>query len=125
MANRGGLGSLVGGLLSANLLGPQPATLPSPPLLSSAPTTTLQRVVKSLDSCDVKSQGMCCYFPEFCDPIARCISDPRPANVFELAGSLPKCMCPEGFEGDGRTRGSGCQSEPVRVCEWICVSESV
>eukprot|EP01056_Protomagalhaensia_sp_Gyna25_P005639 Protomagalhaensia_sp_Gyna_25__5638@NODE_790_length_2611_cov_27_842146_g621_i0_p1_GENE_NODE_790_length_2611_cov_27_842146_g621_i0NODE_790_length_2611_cov_27_842146_g621_i0_p1_ORF_typecomplete_len755_score100_24EGF_CA/PF07645_15/1_3e02EGF_CA/PF07645_15/8_6e08EGF_CA/PF07645_15/8_8e10EGF_CA/PF07645_15/3e08EGF_CA/PF07645_15/9_6e06EGF_CA/PF07645_15/2_9e05EGF_CA/PF07645_15/2_5e06EGF_CA/PF07645_15/1_5e10EGF_CA/PF07645_15/2_4e07EGF_CA/PF07645_15/2e05EGF_CA/PF07645_15/4e03FXa_inhibition/PF14670_6/19FXa_in len=115
MASRPLLGSLVGSLLSSNVMGPPPQSFPPAPAANGHPTTTLQRVVQNLDRCDVKAQGMCCYFPDFCDPLARCHSDPKPANVFELAGSLPKCLCPEGFEGDGRTRGSGCQN--VNECE--------
>lgn len=145
MAGRPLLGSMVGGLLSQNLLGPGsslapqlPFTNPQLPLGNAGPANAggttgstlipskLQRVVQNLDHCDVKSQGMCCYFPNFCDPIARCMSDPRPANVFELAGSLPKCACPEGFDGDGKSRGTGCTNINecelgLSMCEHTCV----
>eukprot|EP01055_Gregarina_sp_Pseudo9_P003782 Gregarina_sp_Pseudo_9__3781@NODE_392_length_2951_cov_23_251717_g369_i0_p1_GENE_NODE_392_length_2951_cov_23_251717_g369_i0NODE_392_length_2951_cov_23_251717_g369_i0_p1_ORF_typecomplete_len771_score163_19EGF_CA/PF07645_15/31EGF_CA/PF07645_15/1_2e09EGF_CA/PF07645_15/8_5e12EGF_CA/PF07645_15/2_7e08EGF_CA/PF07645_15/1_9e05EGF_CA/PF07645_15/3_9e05EGF_CA/PF07645_15/2_6e06EGF_CA/PF07645_15/3_8e12EGF_CA/PF07645_15/2_8e06EGF_CA/PF07645_15/1_1e06EGF_CA/PF07645_15/1_6e04FXa_inhibition/PF14670_6/4_7FXa_inhibi len=135
MAARPLFGSMMGGLLSSNLLGPQGVLGPSPlpPMPSPVPSGgpvhlpgALQRVVHNLDHCDVKSQGMCCYFPDFCDPIARCMSDPRPANVFELAGTLPKCACPEGFEGDGKSRGIGCVNineceRGLSMCEHTCV----
>eukprot|EP01054_Gregarina_sp_Poly1_P005683 Gregarina_sp_Poly_1__5682@NODE_29_length_19459_cov_103_994070_g26_i0_p3_GENE_NODE_29_length_19459_cov_103_994070_g26_i0NODE_29_length_19459_cov_103_994070_g26_i0_p3_ORF_typecomplete_len755_score59_34EGF_CA/PF07645_15/53EGF_CA/PF07645_15/2_6e09EGF_CA/PF07645_15/9_9e12EGF_CA/PF07645_15/8_9e09EGF_CA/PF07645_15/0_00016EGF_CA/PF07645_15/2_2e07EGF_CA/PF07645_15/2_8e07EGF_CA/PF07645_15/1_2e09EGF_CA/PF07645_15/1_3e05EGF_CA/PF07645_15/1_2e05EGF_CA/PF07645_15/9_9e02FXa_inhibition/PF14670_6/25FXa_inhibitio len=128
MAGRPLLGSMVGSLLSSNLLAPQaPVPVrPNPNVVNSGSPSTLQRVVHNLDHCDVKTQGMCCYFPNFCDPIAKCISDPNPANVFELAATLPKCVCPEGFEGDGKTRGVGCQNinecaRGLSMCEHKCV----
>lgn len=76
------------------------------PLLAEAgrSRSSLGVVIENLSKCDVKASGMCCYFPNFCDPLAKCVAETAPSNIFEISSMAPRCECPWGFTGDGRRR---------------------
>ncbi|KAL7246111.1 hypothetical protein ACSBR2_001277 [Camellia fascicularis] len=75
------------------------------------------------------------YFPNGCTDIDECvISSPSPCNItcHNLPGTY-NCSCPEGYEDDGRTNGSGCSPIPhsnnipslIKIALGISISISV
>ncbi|PFH34643.1 calcium binding egf domain-containing protein [Besnoitia besnoiti] len=82
-------------------------------------------IMADLATCDPKTEGICCLARNYCDPNATCFSNAAPDNVFEIINAIPRCTCKEGFEGDGRTKGTGCSNIDECAtgeagCEQIC-----
>lgn len=85
----------------------------------------LGQLAADIAECDPKKEGLCCMMRDYCDKNADCYSDASPENVFDIAGSIPTCVCRWGFEGDGRTKGSGCNNinecaTSAAGCEQLC-----
>ncbi|PHJ26055.1 calcium binding egf domain-containing protein, partial [Cystoisospora suis] len=104
-------------------------SLPSrPPSLGNGELIKLQdlgQLAVDLSTCDPKTEGICCLARHYCDPNATCFSDVLPESVFEIINAIPRCTCREGFEGDGRTKGTGCSNIDecavgIAGCEQIC-----
>eukprot|EP00920_Eleutheroschizon_duboscqi_P028559 GHVT01069587.1.p1 GENE.GHVT01069587.1~~GHVT01069587.1.p1 ORF type:complete len:1166 (-),score=348.87 GHVT01069587.1:777-4274(-) len=71
---------------------------------------SFSRAILDLASCDPMVHGACCLAPRFCHPDALCETSGAPTSLAQLANALPKCVCPRGFYGDGRSKGTGCHN---------------
>ncbi|RQX73320.1 calcium binding egf domain-containing protein [Toxoplasma gondii CAST] len=85
----------------------------------------LGTLMADIATCDPKTEGVCCLARNYCDPNATCFSDAAPDSVFDILNAIPRCTCREGFEGDGRTKGTGCSNIDECAtgqagCEQIC-----
>ncbi|CBZ52464.1 putative fibrillin-2 precursor [Neospora caninum Liverpool] len=85
----------------------------------------LGTLMADIATCDPKTEGVCCLARNYCDPNATCFSDAAPDSVFDILNAIPRCTCKEGFEGDGRTKGTGCSNIDECAtgqagCEQIC-----
>ncbi|KAF8820944.1 putative Latent-transforming growth factor beta-binding [Cardiosporidium cionae] len=104
-------------------------TAPSaePELLQNAGNAVV--AFSRLATCDPSVRGLCCLAESFCHSLASCVT-PTPFNsVLMLAASLPRCVCPSGYEGDGRNSGTGCKNinecaTNVALCDHQCVDLS-
>lgn len=85
----------------------------------------IQAIASDLAACDAKTQGVCCVARNYCDANATCTSDATPDTMLDLINAIPKCTCNWGFEGDGRSNGTGCINIDECAtgeagCEQIC-----
>lgn len=82
-------------------------------------------LASKIAACDPKVHGVCCLLPTYCAPKALCSSSRPTLSIGSWIGAAPKCTCPAGYIGDGRTKGTGCQNvnecvTKEALCQHIC-----